>query len=306
MRDIYLMYKLTNRQQRKVVKFLQLLLPILSPSSLLPNSKTKESLIIKVSSDKDFFLPFRQHAPCLANARRVIYANVDRLMSKDGVGFFNILAFRGVFFGSPFAKSDRYQWFNSFDDWVDFYENEEEAEEYTGEEYYVKKSCYGRTQVGRNLSLLTSYWQKRLRWNEIFNKPEKPTLQKAFKWLTSTEPDRTTKKPTTVFNNIGNLTALLICGDLVEAGILPMPSTSDWAKIIFKMSKGSKMGMEMGGLVRKNCSEKEFCAAFLSLDQALQKELSEEEKEAMGYNIIMLEHTLCKIKRLNNDISKIF
>jgi hypothetical protein len=34
-------------------------------------------------------------------------------------------------------------------------------------------------------------------------------------------------------------------------------------------------------------------------------ELSEEEKEAMGYNVVMLEYTLCKIKRLvSREVTK--
>ena len=74
----------------------------------------------KVTSDLDYFLPFRRHAPSLANARCKIYAEVDRLTSSTGVGLFNVLAFRGVFFGSPFAKSDRFRWFDQFEDWQRF------------------------------------------------------------------------------------------------------------------------------------------------------------------------------------------
>ena len=35
--------------------------------------------------------------------------------------------------------------------------------------------------------------------------------------------------------------------------------------------------------------------------KALQTELTKEEKDVMGYNIVMLEHTLCKIKRIGAD-----
>ena len=281
--------------------FLRYLLPILSPGFVIP---ANDQVITKVCHNLDFYLPFRQHAPSLANARLLIYADLDRLASDDGVGFFNILAFRGVFFGSPFAKSDRYRWFYSLDDWKTFRDTREEANKYKGEDYYVKKNCYGRTQRGRELSLLSSYWEQRLLWNDIFNKQKKPSVGKVFRWLTSRRPsDDKTEASTngTLFANIGTLTALLICGDLVEAGILPMPSKSDWAKLIFKLKMGSKEGMEISGLVRDNYSMEDFCAAFSSLDTALQAELSDDEKEDMGYNIIMLEHALCKIKRVGAD-----
>jgi hypothetical protein len=282
-----------------MVKFLRHLLPILSPSFIPPQN---DKVISKVNSNHDFYLPFRQHAPSLKNARRVIYADVDRLVSNDGIGFFNILAFRGVFFGSPFAQSSRYRWFDSLSDWEHFRDaGKGKADNYKGEEYYVKKTCYGQSQTGRQLSLLSLYWNKRLLFNDLFDKPEKPTVTQVFRRLTSKQTvidDNGSKKSTTKFPNIGKLTALLICGDLVEARILDMPSTSEWAKSIINMGRGSKDGMEECGFVRKGCSKEDFCMAFVLLDEALQNELQDEEKEAMGYNIVMLEHALCKIKRI--------
>jgi hypothetical protein len=105
-----------------------------------------------------------------------------------------------------------------------------------------------------------------------------------------------------LFPNIGKLSALLICGDLVEAGLLPMPPAKEWAESVDKMGKGSKAGMENGRFVKENCSREEFCSAFASLDEALQMELTNEEKETMGYNVVMLEHALCKINRIGIDI----
>jgi hypothetical protein len=282
------------------LNFLRHLFPILSPSFNPANDK---KVLTKVFSNLDFYLPFRQHAPSLANARQKIYADIVRLASDDGVGFFNILAFRGVFFGSPFAKSDRYRWFHSLDDWKLFRATGKvEENKYEGEEYYIKKNCYGQSQTGRKLSLLSSYWDQRVLWKDFFGKPDKPTVSQVFRWLTSRVANQTSKTTSTLFENIGTLTALLICGDLVETGILPMPSTKEWAESIVKMGKGSKDGMELCGFVGKNSSQEDFCSAFESLDQALQRELQDEEKEAMGYNIIMLEHTLCKIKRISKSI----
>ena len=128
------------------MKFLRLLLPILSPTFIPPQGRC---VLTKVFNNLDFYLPFRQHAPSLSNARLHIYADLDRLKSDDGVGFFNILAFRGVFFGSPFAQSDRYRWFHSLEDWRLFRATgKEEEEKYDNEEYYVKKNCYGHQEKG--------------------------------------------------------------------------------------------------------------------------------------------------------------
>jgi len=266
------------------------LLPILSPSFAPPITG---EIIKKVLSDLDFYLPFRQHAPSLANARVEIYGDVTQFPGEDGVEFFNILAFRGVFFGSPFAQSDRYKKFNTLADWKKFQAEGLEIARTEGkdgeeERYYVKRNCYGQTQTDRSTELLSVYWDQRLLWSTTFNKPTKPTITEVHKWLKST------------IRNIGSLSALLICGDLIEAGILSMPAAEEWGGLIHTLKMGSKESMERLGLIRKGASKLEVSKAFTSLDLALHQELKKEEKEAMNYNVIMLEHALCKIKRLSS------
>jgi len=273
------------------------LLPILSPSFVPP---TTGEIIKKVLPELDFFLPFRQHAPSLANARREIYADISRFPGEDGAGFFNVLAFRSVFFGSPFTQSDRYQWFNTFTDWKRFRaEGIEVAKQHSKdgkeETYYVKRNCYGQSQTDRSTKLLSKYWDQRLLWSAEFNKPTKPTITEVHKWLTKDNGDEPT---TTLFRNIGRLSALLICGDLIEADILSMPTAHEWGSLIYTLRMGANDAMEMLGLIGKKASKAEVSEAFVSLDLALRQELKEEEKAAMNYNVIMLEHALCKIKRL--------
>jgi hypothetical protein len=245
----------------------------------------------KVLSELDLFLPFRQHAPSLANARHKIYADADQFPGEDGAGLFNVLAFRGVFFGSPFAQSERYRWFNTLADWETFFAKGTKVAKKHGkdgeeEKYYVKRTCYGQSQTDRSTKLLQGYWDQRLLWSAKFNKPTKPSITEVWKWLRS------------VFCNIGDLSALLICGDLIEAGILPMPTAQEWGGLIYALKMGANGGMKTLGLISKQAVREEVTEAFTSLDQTLQQELTEEEKVAMKYNLIMLEHTLCKIKRL--------
>ena len=87
-------------------------------------------------------------------------------------------------------------------------------------------------------------------------------------------------------------------GDLIEADILSMPTAHEWGGLIYALRMGANDAMEMLGLIRKKASKEEVSKAFASLDLALQQELTEEEKAAMNYNVIMLEHALCKIKQL--------
>ena len=204
------------------------LLPIISPSFVPP---TTGEIMKKVLSELDFFLPFCQHAPSLANARREIYADADRFPGEDGAGFFNTLAFRGIFFGSPFAQSDRYRWFNTLGDWKQFQDEGSGVAKKYGkdgdeENYYVKQSCYGQAQTDRSTKLLSNYWDQRLLWSAKFNKLTKPSITEVYRWLTSRVSIN--GEASTLFHNIGSLLALLICGDLIEAGTLPMPTAREW------------------------------------------------------------------------------
>ena len=262
---------------------------------------TSGRIINKVLSDLDFFSPFRQYAPSLANARQKIYANVDQFPGENGAGFFNVLAFRGVFFGSPFSQSDRYQWFNTFNDWEIFCrEGKEIAKSHGGDEerYYVKKNCYGQSQMDRSTKLLSKYWNQRMLWSDEFNKSTKPSITEVHKWLTKSVTVNGAN--TTLFNNIGGLSALLICGDLIEVGILQLPTPQEWGGLIHSLKMGARSAMQILGLTSEKASKVEVSTAFASLDFALQQELEDEEKAAMNYNVVMLEHTLCKIKRLTS------
>jgi hypothetical protein len=253
----------------------------------------------KVTSDFDYFIPFRQHAPSLRNARSEIYSDLSRLNRNDGVGFFNILAFRGVFFGAPFAQSGRFRWFESLDDWKQFRAaGQEEALKVsqTEEAYYVNKKCYGSIQRDRTLTLIPGYWEQRKSWNDMFNESRTPTVDEVYNWLSSKVTGASK------FRNIGPLTALLICGDLIEAGvIMPTPSSYELGQLIYKVGKGAKDGMQMLGLVREGVDRIDFCNVFASLDAYIESGLGAEDKKAMGYNAVMLEHTLCKIKRLTTN-----
>jgi hypothetical protein len=246
-------------------------------------------------------LPFRQLAPSLKNARLVIYEDMNQFPGPDGVDFFNVLAFRGVFFGSPFAQSNRYRRFNTYSEWTEFKAQGVEIARQQGpdgkeEEYYVKKSCYGQSQTHRHTDLLEKYWDQRLLWDARFPKPTKPSITEVYKWLTKS--NTINGKNVKVLKNIGTLTALLICGDLIEADVLSMPLADEWGGLIHSLDMGAKAAMVDLGLTRENASKVELSNAFVSLDLAVRQELNEGERAAMRYNVVMLEHALCKIKKL--------
>ena len=73
------------------------------------------------------------------------------------------LLLEGVFFWSPFARSDCFKWFDGYEDWKRFKVDEKEEATKEGcaeEEYHVKRNTYGRSQKERNTTLLEGYWKQ--------------------------------------------------------------------------------------------------------------------------------------------------
>jgi hypothetical protein len=100
------------------------------------------------------------------------------------------------------------------------------------------------------------------------------------------------------------LTALLICGDLVEAGVLEMPSVKAWAGLIFRVGKGAAEGLIRLNMLTEKYTEAELYQAFNGLNTFVEANISDADHMMMGYNIIMLEHGLCKFSRVTKRSNK--
>ena len=63
-----------------------------------------------------------------------------------------------------------------------------------------------------------------------------------------------------------------------------MPSLREFGKLIFRVEKGGKDGINLIGLVKDNAYRGKLCEALESLDLAHQNKLIGDEKETIGYN----------------------
>lgn len=264
-----------------------------------------------VARRPDFLLPFRQKAPTIDRALNTIYSDPGRLFTSEG--FWNILTFRGMTYGSLYAKNDL-EWFDSYPEWDEYYtasdkfvevikkKKKEDKEKQKGKEkpkvvkkkekepYFVNMCAYGVSNKRRSIENASLYWAACDCWSDFIE--NQPNVEEVYKFLTRSRAGRK------VFQNIGDLTALLICGDLVEVGILQMPLIEEWAGLIYDVKKGATLGLQCLGLLGETFSKEEVIDAFKSLDTFLFETLSDEDQELMGYNIIMLEHSLCKFTRI--------
>ena len=227
----------------------------------------------------DHLLPFRSHAPTLQQARKTILSDAARMGTPAGL--FNLAAFRGVFYGSEFAKTDL-RWFDSIDEWDGYHtaSGKEEA-------FFVTRAAYGTPQGNRSLTNLSLYWPvASLDWLEHLKaNPDKDAID-FFKFFKEK------------LRNVGELSALLMVGDLVESGFIPPPSGAEMGKMVSVVNKGSVRGLQSLELLGPTPTQNEVVEAFDGLHSFLESALSEEAKGLMRYSTIVLEHGLCKLGRL--------
>ena len=100
------------------------------------------------------------------------------------------------------------------------------------------------------------------------------------------------------FHNIGDLSALLIIGNLLESGFLPMVDAHIMGKLVAKVGKGAEDALKCLGLTNQHSDEKAIANAFVELHRHAMETFNQEKQTTMVYNVVTHEHGLCKYKRL--------
>ena len=226
-------------------------------------------------------------------AMHTIYSNSERLCTPEGL--FNVLMYRGVFYGSLYATNEL-KWFNSYQEWESFYSSSTRQKKGNKEAYYVNVNAYGCNNKSRSIVNIVSYWDECYRWPSFLH--GNPNIKEVYNFLIMMEDKKK------IFKNIGPLTALLVCGDLVESGVLVLPTNEDWASLIYIVEKGGTRGLQRILLLEEKFSQQDVIDAFQMLNAFLVQEISTSDRELMGYNIVMLEHALCKFTRVVKEKKK--
>ncbi|TFK63273.1 hypothetical protein BDN72DRAFT_902542 [Pluteus cervinus] len=224
---------------------------------------------------------------------QTIYCSPVALLSREGL--FNILCFRGAFYRSTWAK-ERLRWFSTYEEWEKYLAltlpgatpEEQEA-------YFVNKGAYGTPNRHRTLANIKIYWTE----------TQKMGISDWESGLTQYRTSQDLVGLSTVLEqyfNIGKLTGLLIIGDLIHCGLLPIPSIITWAHLIAHVNKGAYKQLETLGMTHRRDDGTpdidELAEVLQGLDDLISENTTEGERTLMDYNIVMLEHALCKFGRL--------
>jgi hypothetical protein len=243
-----------------------------------------QRFLARVHESTNQLLPFRN----LANSRKGILQrggpySSENVRTKEG--FFSALIYRGVTHNTRFLLENK-TLFTSLEDWEAVCKPHAEAGEPPG--YFCNVRAYGQPITTREVGNVVGYW------SEV-------QKQTNTSWLTARgkiDPNdlfRLIKK----FRGFGSLVAFQLTMDYVEAGMTTELTVEHMAKFIRVIKAGGIKGLEVLGYATS--TEEEVAVALRSLQRSLVGKFSKPEREQMGYGLIFLEHSLCKVSRMNKQ-----
>ena len=279
-----------------LLNLIRALIPLVSGN--LPEQMTPlQSLVWK---RMDFFLPFRERAPCrtrLTSSRGPFHAD-----HVDEPGAFpSWVISRALIFGTVALRDYTHGFFPDHPAWLAFLNvNGYSDDPHVQKEFYDLR-CYGSCQGGRKKAFHEAhlYFDKEVSWFDLLkNRPKGRPIpfHDFFDWT----QDAKTKLP-----EVGPLTAYLLTADLVYANKVETPTTQDIAYYIHRMGLGSRSGLLATSQIQsKKASAADIRHAFESVYTFLDSELTADEKNLIRFDAIMVEHLLCKYQRIQKNMPK--
>jgi hypothetical protein len=287
---------------QRLVHMLRGLLPILSPDFTCPTEDElklprykltpddEERILHKcflagVCRDQDKFLPFRNSAP---SRKRILEPGgpYDPKHVRTKSGFFSALVYRGITHNTDFLQNNK-TLFKDLDDWKDTLKEPHNHAHREQKDYFCRSNAYGVPSRHRKIDNVDGYWK-------LVSEDANFTG-----WLTSntkiSAPDLYAKIKQAAFG-FGPLTTLQIVMDYVECGMTQPLTPEQMGWFIWEVRLGGLKGLLTLGYKIK--SKDQVGTALASLSSALEKVLSETERRDMGFGLILIEHSMCKLGRL--------
>ncbi|KAJ7495724.1 hypothetical protein B0H11DRAFT_2227248 [Mycena galericulata] len=263
----------------------------------------------------DRLCPFRELAPSRVRASGPD-GPFNTGLPVTTSSFLSALIFRAITFNTDFLHTSQL----CFRDHLDF----ERAMKAAGKEYSKQHSvnpppsffcnghAYGPHNSGRTVELAKVYGPVvgfdniAAQLLEAFFKQGRTTLEftACWKWLKGKGPNKRVR-----FSNLGPLGSYLLAADYTYANprLVDPPTLEELGQIICTMNKGAVHGLERLGLIpQRQISAKgdalqstpAACVRGLKIvHSTLSAHLSPELQDQVRFDLIMIEHSLCKFSR---------
>jgi hypothetical protein len=284
-----------NSQFPRLDDFLQRCLLYLQ-GSLPPQDPISEYL----QCDPDFRLPFREKAPS-----RLRFRAEDGPYSPSTIqtnaGLYSAVIYRGITYGSPFSRHPQSPMvFSDFLDWekqIALFQKSHPLPAVSDNEarrFFCKRNAYGQSIVNRGVENADDFWLKVVQLDWPSEVSRRMTFRDCLSLISKAD-----------FRSMGSLCNYLLVCDLHYAGVCAAPTLSDIAGAIFRIRGGVFAALVTLGLVPAGMkpSVRQIEAVLEALQAHIATAFSQEELDEMGWDLICLEHLLCKFSRaLNQDL----
>ncbi|KAF6742261.1 hypothetical protein DFP72DRAFT_1082204 [Ephemerocybe angulata] len=168
-----------------------------------------------------------------------------------------------------------------------------------GNTYFCDRKAYGQP-TRRSMDLHPLYWdsiQQKV-WSKFVHANPKPTFSAAIKYF---QEDKAI--PSKVFPQLGDLGRLTLTGDLVYAGVVQEPTVVEMAQAIVELDAGAIAGLRaLKFLTRtwpatRGAKVEAVVEALGAIQEKMTDTFTEQEMEEAGFDLLSLEHSLCKFSR---------
>lgn len=285
---------------QRLLSYIDELYPLVATPDKITSVPNPTILQAAVYKNTDKLLPFRERAP----SREFMLGDISPFslsLARTRKGLFSAALWRGITYNSQFSHETS----PVFDDLTDW-NNRLASKAYRPAElglsdhrtYFCDKLAYGHINGGRKVELADQYWidSDSAEWTSMLDAGIIPFMD-CYHFFTGPSTHR--------FLHIGPLAGYLITADYVYAGLVEKPSIEEMGEIIWKLNKGgakglSKLGIYLPAAAAKGVRRggKEDCIkAFECVYSYLSTHLSQEKQKRMGFDVIMVEHLLCKYHR---------
>ncbi|KAL6301048.1 hypothetical protein BKA93DRAFT_739411 [Sparassis latifolia] len=273
----------------RLLKFVKDLLSLCLETS--PSSPTHiQAHILK---DLDKFFPFCEHAPSKLSVSGLNGPLHPNNINKPG-GFASVLCWHGVTFGCK-AVVEKEVFFPDLEAFQAMCRSCPSDDP----KFLCKKTAYGSAIGGCGPEHAPAYFAVEKEWKKLFDDPSMVDANGQLRFTTFYQWTQSANLP-----QMGPLIGMLLAGDLCHAGKFRMPSAEEMGTLVSAVNKGAVSGLQYCSLLPDTYSRAEVVQAFKVAYNFLDTMLAEEEKVLITFNVIMVEHLLCKIQRSSKYIDE--
>jgi hypothetical protein len=284
-------------EEAKMGSFLNYLVMVdrsYDPTFVFPNTSTGNwNRLREIQGDLDYLSPFRDRTPCREHLLKAPSRVLESIRTRSG--FYSLIIARVITYRSEaFFASDGY--YPNLVAWECFVEKHEGKPQ----EWFCNRRAYGSACRALSKDNASALWASSALWEPWLAHNPDFTFTELYNFLKQKNHGQR------VFPSVGELIAFVIAADITSLHIGPFPTVEETGKIISDIGKGARDCLVYSlGLVPNHATSAEIQTMVESLYGYLDTHLTDEQKACMDLHGLMLEHGLCKYKRVGWDCDEI-